>query len=330
MFSKGFKSVSLTEIRKQYSDFDIANKYLGIDTVPCVVCSPLRDDKKPSLGFYYTKSGNIGYKDFATNEQGSLYDFLGKLWHKSFNSVVSDIASNLNITQFPLESGSRRTLRRRTTSTLEVKVREWREYDLEFWERFGINEKWLKFGEVYPITTLFFTKNNNTISIPAEKYAYAYVERKDGVVTLKIYQPYSNKIKWLSKHDSSVWDLWSKLPEKGDVLIITSSRKDALCIWANTGIPSVSLQGEGYVPKEHVVQQLKDRFKKVFVLYDNDFKAEEKGEENHGRVFGKMISDMFGIKQIEIPGEYKSKDPSDLYKDWGKDVFVNVILSLIE
>ena len=282
------------------------------------------------MGFYYTKLGNIGYKDFATNEQGSLYDFLGKLWHKSFNSVISDIASNLKISQLSLESSFHKTLRKRTTSKLEVKVREWREYDFKFWKQFGINEKWLRFGEVYPISTLFFTKNGNTMTIPAEKYAYVYVERKDGIVTLKVYQPYSTKIKWLSKHDSSVWDLWSKLPESGERLIITSSRKDALCLWANTGIPSVSLQGEGYMPKEHVVQQLKDRFKKVFVLYDNDFKAEEKGEENHGRVFGKILADMFHIQQIEIPAEYKSKDPSDLYKDWGKDVFANVILSLIE
>ena len=119
----------------------------------------------------------------------------------------------------------------------------------------------------------------------------------------------------MNKHDGSVWDLWTKLPDKGDNLIITSSRKDALCIWANTGIPSLSLQAESYLPKQHVVQQLKDRFKNVYVLYDNDFDS----SENHGRELGNLMAKEFDLIQIEIPDEYKSKDTSDLYKKlWKK------------
>ena len=327
MFNKGFRSISLTEIRQQYSDEDIALKYLGVK-VPCLICSPFRDDKRPSLSLYYSKSGNLCYKDFATNEGGNLYDFLSKLWHTSFNQTISKIASDTGITENVTVKASRRA-RKVTKSVLEVKVREWRDYDLEFWKQFGISKEWLQYGDVYPITSMFFTKDHITKVIPAEKYAYAYIERKDGIVSIKIYQPYSETMKWLSKHDSSVWDLWSKIPESGDKLIITSSRKDALCLWSNTGIPSLSLQGEGYIPKEHVVNQLKQRFKNIYVLYDNDFQAVERGEENHGRVFGKKLSELFGLTQIEIPDQYKAKDPSDLYKFWGKEVFRTVIQSLI-
>lgn len=327
MFSKGFKSVSLSEIRQQYSDADIAQKYLGVK-VPCLVCSPFRDDKRPSLSLYYSKSGNLCYKDFATSEGGSLYDFLSRLWNTSMSETISKIASDIGIKD-TLVRRRTKSLRKTTKSVLQVKIREWRDYDIEFWAQFGINKDWLKFGDVYPITQMFFTKDGITKIIPADKYAYAYIERKDGIVSIKIYQPFSDTMKWISKHDSSVWDLWTKLPENGDRLIITSSRKDALCLWANTGIPSLSLQGEGYVPKEHVVNQLKQRFKNIYVLYDNDFKAVEKGEENHGRVFGKHLSDMFGLIQIEIPEFYRSKDPSDLFRDWGKEVFRTVMQSLI-
>ena len=327
MFSKGFKSVSLSEIRQQYSDADIAQKYLGVK-VPCLVCSPFRDDKRPSLSLYYSKSGNLCYKDFATSEGGSLYDFLSRLWNTSMSETISKIASDIGIKD-TLVKRKTKSLRKTTKSVLQVKIREWRDYDIEFWAQFGINKDWLKFGDVYPITQMFFTKDGITKIIPADKYAYAYIERKDGIVSIKIYQPFSDTMKWISKHDSSVWDLWTKLPENGERLIITSSRKDALCLWANTGIPSLSLQGEGYVPKEHVVNQLKQRFKNIYVLYDNDFKAVEKGEENHGRVFGKHLSDMFGLIQIEIPEFYRSKDPSDLFRDWGKEVFRTVMRSLI-
>ena len=52
--------------------------------------------------------------------------------------------------------------------------------------------------------------------IPAEKYAYVFVEFKDNVESLKIYQPFSEFYKWRNKHDSSVWDLWEQLPETGE------------------------------------------------------------------------------------------------------------------
>ena len=37
--------------------------------------------------------------------------------------------------------------------------------------------------------------------IPCEKYAYAYIEFKDGLPTYKIYQPFSENYKWLNNHD---------------------------------------------------------------------------------------------------------------------------------
>ena len=162
-------------------------------------------------------------------------------------------------------------------------------------------------------------------TIKADKYAYTFVERKDGICSEKVYQPFNkNGMKWRSGHDSSVWDLWTKLPPRGKKCIITSSRKDALCIWANTGIPSVSLQGEAVGVKPQVMEELKSRFEEVYVLYDNDFK----GEQNYGRIDGKKLSEQFGVIQIEIPSIYMCKDTSDLYKKYGKNTVVKVLEQL--
>ena len=117
---------------------------------------------------------------------------------------------------------------------------------------------------------MFITKNGNDMVIPCEKYAYAYIEFKDGLPTYKIYQPFSENYKWLNNHDRSVWDLWSKLPETGDNIIITSSRKDALTIWANTGIPCIAIQGEGYTISDTAISELKKRYKYIYILLDND------------------------------------------------------------
>ena len=323
MIARGSDSTSLEEVNALYSDFDVAHKYLGITCVPEVITSPIREDNNPSLSiFVNSKTNSLWFKDFGSGECGSLYDLLAKMWSIPKGNVYRKILEDMPAPALIKRRGVK--VYRKSAGKVEVRVREWRKYDLDYWDSFGISLPWLKFGEIYPISHIIFTKNGHSYPIPADKYAYVYVERKDGIVSFKIYQPYSHEYKWLSKHDSSVWDLWTKIPEKGDKLIITSSRKDALAIWSNTGIPSLSLQGEGYIPKEHVVQQLKDRYSKVYVLYDNDFQS----EENHGRMYGKMIAEKFNITQIEIPEKWKSKDPSDLIKNHGREVLREVIQEL--
>lgn len=324
MVARGSDSTSIEKVNDLYSDFDIAHKYLGITCVPEVINSPLRQDNNPSLGlFINNRTNSLWFKDFGSGEKGSLYDLLAKMWNVSKDKVYDRILEDMPAPAPMRKHGVK--VYRKSAGKVEVRVREWRDYDIAYWDSYGISLPWLKFGEIYPISHIILTKNGHSYPIPAEKYAYVYVERKDGIVSFKIYQPYSKEYKWMSKHDSSVWDLWTKIPEKGDKLIITSSRKDALAIWSNTGIPALSLQGEGYIPKEHVVQQLKDRYNKVYVLYDNDFQS----EENHGRMYGKMIAERFNVTQIEIPEKWESKDPSDLVKNHGRGVLRRVIYELV-
>ena len=332
-FSQGLKTVDLETILNSVREIDILSYYLGISNVPCIIKSPLRLDRHPSFGIYSRDGKRIYYHDFATKDRGSIFQLLMKLWNVDYNEMLQQIdkdlpkipscKNNISITKTTLNNNSK-TYNKDTN--LECKVRPWKDYDFEYWEQYGISEKWLKFGDIYPISHLILTKNGNRFSIPAEKYAYAYVERKDGNISLKIYQPYSTNFKWSNKHDGSVWDLWTKLPEKGEYLIITSSRKDALCIWENTGIPAISLQAESYLPKQHVVQQLKNRFKYIYVLYDNDFQS----DENHGKILGEMMANEFNLIQIEIPIKYKSKDTSDLCKNYGRQQVKEVIFQLIK
>lgn len=329
-FAKGFTTFTLGEILEKTTELSILSYYLGIYSIPCLIKSPLREDKNPSFSIYMKNTGKVAYIDFGTGDHGNLYTLLMKLYDKSFKEVIAMIADNLPSLKTNCEVRDRKdtqvhSIHHITSSTIQVKFREWRDYDLKYWESFGISLPWLKFGDIYPISQIFFTKEGVTRAFPAGKYGYAYIERKDNNPTIKIYQPFCAERKWISKHDASVWDLWTKIPQYGEDLIITSSRKDALCIWENTGIPSVSLQGEGYVPKEQVVSELKGRYKNVFILYDNDFNS----EVNHGRYFGKNLSEKFNLIQIEIPEEYKAKDTSDLCKLYGRKCVNEVINNLV-
>lgn len=321
-FGKCHTSICLDDILNKVSEVDILNHYLGISTLPILINSPFRQDKNPSVSIFINRNNNVIFKDFGTHKSYNLWSFLEDYWCCNYEEVLNRLNKDLNniknITGTLKVTHYKQYIHK--SSKLEVTIREWRDYDLQYWESYGINLEWLKFGRVYPISYIFINGNR----FPAEKHAYVYIEKKDGNITMKVYQPFSKRMKWLSKHDNSVWDLWDKLPQKGNKLIITSSRKDALCIWANTGIPAISLQGEGYIPKEHVVQQLKERFEVIYVLYDNDFNS----DINNGRNFGKVLSRKFNLRQIEIPIEWRCKDTSDLCFNWGKEIVKQVIEEL--
>ena len=327
-FRRCNRSVGLDVLLGKTSEFDIMRFYLNIDVLPALINSPLRQDRNASVSIFSPDGVKIFYKDFGTGEHGSIFDLLGRMWNRTFSETITKIWDDIDKVKHNRINlnRTRRGVIHKSNSILEVRTRQWFDYDMEYWNSYGISREWLEFGDVYPISHILITRDNITKIIPAEKLAYVYVERKDGKVSLKVYQPKSQRLKWLSKHDSSVWDLWSRLPDRGDTLFITSSRKDALCLWENTGIPSVSLQGEGYVPKEKVINQLKQRFGRVIIFFDNDYDK----DENHGHIYASRLSGMFDLDMVEIPSEYKSKDPSDLFKNHGAETFRRVIKELVK
>lgn len=316
-FSIGEESITLTELKEKISDSQIAAYYLGVTKVPCIISSPLRVDNKPSFGLYSRDGINIYWTDFATKEGGSLYDLLSRMWKCSFKETLCRISKDFNNFKQGINiekiNKSCRISSTNNKVELKCKIREWRQYDINYWASFGVPLKWLEYAEVYPISHKIIVNGTNTFVLGADKYAYAYVEHKEGKVTLKIYQPFNKYgYKWSNKHDKSVISLWTKIPEGGDKLVICSSLKDALCLWANTGIPAIAVQGEGYGISDTAIAELKKRYKEVIVLFDND---------EAGLVDGKKLSKATGFTNVVLPQFKGGKDVSDYYKYYGKEKF---------
>jgi len=310
------------------SDKDILTRYLDITKVPCSISSPLRDDDhNPS--FSLTEwNGKVFWYDFGTGEHGTTIDLMMRLWDCDYKEALMKMKldEGERIPHFNLVRKYKGKVHITSNSKIKVKVREWRAWDLEYWSSYGISQKMCIWCNVYPISHAFFTHDDEngieqTICVPMDKYAYAYFEWKDGIESVKLYQPFSQKMKWLSKHDHSVWDLWKQAfayaENKDDsCCIITSSRKDAMCLWQNLGVPAMSLQGEGYIPKPQVMKQVLERFKAVYLWYDNDFTHTN---DNPGQDNAKKLIELYpALKNICIPEQFQSKDPSDLFKNWGK------------
>ena len=332
-FSSGKSSVSLDDILSKVTEADILSYYLGVTEVPCIINSPLRQDKRPSFGLYSSDGIRIFYIDLATKDSGGLFDLLGKMWNCGFKEVLSKINEDISKFCGGASIHSYTPCAIRSTSSynkdtdLQCKVRDWRSYDIEYWASYGITLEWLKYAEVYPISHKIVIKDGHRYVFGADKYAYAYVEHKEGKVTLKIYQPFNKAgYKWSSNIDRSVWSLWTKIPKYGTNLIISSSVKDCLNIMCNFKIPSICLQGEGYLPKPHIMEELKSRYKNIIIFFDNDFA----NPNNPGHNDAKKLSEEYNLKMVEIPKKYESKDPSDLFKKYGKNKYLEIMNEILK
>ena len=334
MISHGVFNNTVESVMSEVDEGALASYYLPeLTSIPEIICSPLRKDEHPSFRVYSPDGVKIRYYDFGTREKGGLVDLVMNMFHLSFREALEriqkdSVACNNRIRLTGATINKIRIKSDSVSFQVRTKMREWEGWDFEYWESYGIPKNWLLHADIYPISYIFIISETGYIkTVKADKYAYTFIERKDGVITEKVYQPYNKEgFKWRSGHDSSVWDLWTRLPKSGNSVIITSSRKDALCIWAQTGIPSVSLQGEGMKIKPQVIQELKDRFKNVYVLYDNDIQS----SINTGRIDGKKIADEFDVIQIEIPGIYECKDTSDLYHKYKGNIVKKVITQLLK
>lgn len=328
MISCGESSVCIEDIYKITTDAEIAHHYLGINKIPCRINSPLRVDKNPSFGLFSPDGKVVIWTDFSSGENGNIFSLLSKMWNIPYKQVLERIYKDFKVFNGNINIHSSKHSNKRfniekgiNNSILECKVREWREYDIKYWESYGVPLSWLKYANVYPISHKIIIKDGQRYVFGADKYAYAFAEFKEGNVTLKIYQPFNRRgFKWSSKHDKSVISLWTKIPKEGDKVCICSSLKDALCLWANTGIPSLAIQGEGYSISDSAISELKRRFRNVYILLDND---------KPGLKDAKILASKTGFTNIVLPSINGVKDISDLYLSLhNKEQFKQIIVDL--
>lgn len=333
--SKGESSVTLSDILEKTTEANILSFYLGVTEIPCIIHSPLRKDNRPSFGLYSPNGKRIYFVDFATKDRGGIFDLLCQMWGCSYKEVLIRINKDIpklcsigtpNVHKH-IPCTVRSTIECKKSTDLQCKVRDWASYDVEYWESYGISLDWLKYAEVYPISHKIIIKNGNKYVFKADKYAYAYVEHKEGKVTLKVYQPFNKDgYKWSSNIDRSVWSLWTKIPKFGNNLIISSSVKDCLNIMCNLGIPAICMQGEGYKPKPQIIEELKSRYKNIILFYDNDYN----NPDNPGKKDSMELSLEYNLKRVEIPVKYESKDPSDLFKKYGRNRYLEIMNEILK
>jgi len=328
---------SILSFINDYNIFKFYIEYSGVDfEVNTSINSPLRVDKRPSFGvFYSNRFKKYMFHDFKEGYSGDAFVFVQRLfpdlnYQEVLSKICVDFALGDKIDHLEVEKTDFKEFKyvqnpdiRPNLKSLGVKTREFKYHDRQYWSDYGITERVLKKFLVYPISHIFLNYQNDYESIiRCDPHSYVYVENKDNKKTLKIYQPYNRSgLKFLTNHDSTVHDGYTQLNDTGDLLIITKSRKDVMSLYSTANLQSVGVQSEHIIIKESVIEEYKRRFKKIITLFDND---------DVGITLSETYMYKYNIPGITIPKTNKYiTDYSDLVKHKGNKEARNVLMELI-
>jgi len=280
--------------------------------------SDLRKDNSPTVSIAML-NGRLRYKDFGQPEHSfDCFSYIGYKYNLDFYGVLTYIDLNFHL---GLSTGVRSqrtvrkvepTIREKTRSQIKVRVRRWNAQDAYFWKQFNISKHLLSIFDVLPITHYWINEQRFTCNSISYRYRFD--------CGYKIYRPLERDFKWSSNVGAQCLQGYHQLPERGEVVFLTSSLKDVMCL-ASIGYPSFALQSEMLMPEEGTIKEAKERFKEVIVLYDNDYTK----ASNPGQTMAKKICSKYGLDNLTIPSHLCAKDISDLVKDHGIEIAKNVI-----
>lgn len=302
--------ITLDYILSKVTEYDIYARYLGQFKVGFIYNSPLRKDKNPSFGIFRSrKTGKLLFKDHGNGECGDVIKFV-ELYTgiTNYNDLLNQIVKDMRITNKTVLKSTKESDKSDET-VIGVVRQDWTDIDKQYWSQFGISLKTLKKFGVSSIKYYLCDgvvkgvyKENNPM------YAYKVYDR------FKIYRPLADKYtKW--RNNLTPYDIqgYEQLPKKGDLLIITKSMKDVMCLY-EMGYTAISPASESTFLTPDVIDALKSKFKRILICFDRDIP----GVKNM-----RKISLKTGLNGFLVHKKFQSKDISDAIKNNGFEVIKN-------
>ena len=299
--------------------------YLGAPVNKGLFVSPLRDDKHKTCSYFRGKSGTLYFKDFAT---GQCLDFVNVVMTKyscNYHEAIRIIAKDFGYTTSakiktsaikiqPKFEGSKQTF-------IRVEVKDFTEAELKWWNSFGITKEILNKFKVYSCKTVFL--NNYIYAQSAQHspiYGY-YFGKKENIEQWRIYMPKRKEFRFIGNVSTKTIQGYKQLPKKGKVVVITKSMKDVLCLYS-LGISAIAPNSETQFVSEKVLEELKQRFEYIALLYDNDLTG-VKFTNKLRKQYPELIVTL-------IPRSTGAKDISDHYRLHGRSKTLELIKSAIK
>lgn len=310
-----------TLILSRTTEYDIYAYYIGHRfIIGSKFNSPLRRDANPSFGIFVSKKTNsLLFKDQSTGEVGNCFKFVQLKEHlPDFKSTLNRIYEDLNLNNLrTTEYGIKvRDTYKASTTKIEIKRKYYTNSDDLYWNKYSIDRSILKHFNVYPIQHAWINDKLLSWKYSETEPMYAYqIYNK-----FKIYRPLSKTSeKWLSNCTINDVQGFEQLPLKGDLLLITKSLKDVMCLY-KLGYNAISANSENTLIPQKIITNIKSRFNKIIVFYDND-EAGIKGSDN--------MCNTYDLKSISIDISLEVKDVSDYIKKYNLSKASKLIKKLI-
>jgi len=300
-------SLSLESILEKVTEYDIYSYYIGDKfAIGKIMSSPFRVDKHPSFGIFKSnKTSSLLYKDLSTGLTGNCVQFVQQLFKLSYRDSLTKILDDYksNLLKISTEGITIKEDYKSTNTIISVRKKPFCKTDDLYWNQFSLFRDDLRHFNVYPIQEYWINEIVQPWSYNEANPGYCYqVYNK-----YKIYKPLSNKKdKWIGNCNNYDIQGLEQLDDKGDLLIITKSLKDVMVLY-KLGYKSIAPNSENNGIPKCIINNLKSRFTKIVVFYDNDFSG----------INGSMsLCDKYDLESIMIPVGLP-KDISDYIKEYG-------------
>lgn len=300
-------TTSLRDLLDKLDDYTIYSYYLGSFKPGKLMNSPLRsDDKMPSFAIFTAKNGALLFKDHGTGVSGNALKFV-KLYkgietRDELERELLRIVRKMNPTHNKVKTTCVKTAESGQTN-IGIVRQPFTEVDKNYWNQFCISTDTLKRFQVFSIK--YFLCNNVVRGIykpESPMYAYKVYDK------FKIYRPLASKYtKWRNNLTNRHVQGLAELPKSGNLLIITKSLKDVMCLY-EMGFCAIAASSETTFIPDDILESLRKKWKHIVIIYDRD---------KTGVKTARQYSKQYNLDAIFVHKKFKAKDISDAVRDNG-------------
>lgn len=256
-----------------------------------------------------------------------VLDFVMIIYNINYNDALQMVYRDIYKGGKSLTPKKIQDIKRSAKDEIEmcIVIRDWQDYDIEYWNQYYFSKEILEKWEISSAKELWVGENQDKrrTHISSKNDPMFCFSHSDFIKhSFTAYRPYApSKYKFRKYNITGHIMGWGQLPEKGDIVFITSSLKDIITL-SLLGIPAIAPHTEvSHIPQV-IIDSLKKRFKNIYVAYDNDSTGVESSIK---------LTKKHDLNYWNVPKDCEDcKDPSDMSKNLGLKDLRNSIYEKIK
>ena len=176
------KELTKELIESKISQETLISNYYGVPIKKGLFCAKHRTDSHPTC-CYYKRNGRIYIKDFGSDYYGDWIYVVKQKFNCNYYDALAIAANDFDIQKIPhLNKNkvkiSNESLSENKQSIIRVEIRDFQQYELDWWNKFGISLQTLKKFRVFSCKNIWIndhiihleTNNQLVIIRKIEKY----------------------------------------------------------------------------------------------------------------------------------------------------------------